>query len=171
MSRATGGRRTRLVDLPAGALLYAHALDRVTATSHSIDMVRRSSIAFPLAALVLVAWFLWPFESIAQDPQGAALAALRAIMLFAVTVGTTNVVADLSRDKHSPLLRVLLGFSLAWTIIATVSIALDLIELSADPFLWRPLLLAATLDAAWCAAAIGIYNLLSGRVPAKSITD
>jgi hypothetical protein len=131
----------------------------------------RRSFAFPFAALVLVAWFLWPFESIAQDPPGAVLAAARAVALFAVTLGATNFAADHVPDKHSQLLRVALGFTVAWTITASISIALDLIGLLARPRLWQPLLVSVTFDAFWCAAALWLYNLLTGGVPSKTSAD
>jgi len=39
---------------------------------------------------VAVAWFLWPYAEVPKDPVGSALAALRAVALFAVTLGVTH---------------------------------------------------------------------------------
>jgi hypothetical protein len=49
--------------------------------------------AATVAALVVITWFLWPFAAVPKDPVGSALAAVRALIFFLVTLGATNVVA------------------------------------------------------------------------------
>jgi hypothetical protein len=134
-------------------------------------MGQRPLLAFALAALIVIAWFLWPFASIAHDPIAAVLAAARAGLLLAVTLGTTNVVAGQVPGRHVHFLRGIVGFAIAWSISAGVGAGFALSELAGRPDEWQLLSLAAAVDAFWCALALCCYDLLTAHLRTRPSAD
>jgi hypothetical protein len=124
----------------------------------------RPLVTSTLAALVLIAWFVWPFESIGQDPLGALLAAVRATLLFAVTLWTTTFVADHVTAKNPQRLRVAVGFAIATSITAGISVGLVVTAPVDRSEQWWPLMIAAAADGFWCAVAIWFHDWLNGRI-------
>jgi hypothetical protein len=127
-------------------------------------------LAVTLSAIVVVAWFLWPYAAVPRDPAGSALAALRAVTLFAVTLGATNVIADGFPRMPPPVVRSAIGLGIAFSIGVGVSIGLRLFAGSRESSLsWWALLVAAAADAFWCAVAMRVYYLLTRNSFPRSV--
>lgn len=124
----------------------------------------RPVLAVSLSAMVVVAWFLWPYAAVPRDPAGSALAALRAVALFAVTLGATSMIGDNFSRAPSPAVRSAIGFGIAFSIGVGVSIGLHLIAPLGEPSsIGWPLVAAAGSDAFWCAIAVLVYYFLTGH--------
>jgi len=117
-------------------------------------------LAAACAALVVVAWFLWPFASLTTDPFGSLFSVFRAVVLFGVTLGATNVIAGVLPRAPPAILRSAIGFVIAFAVCVGVSLGLGLVfsPMSPEP---RPLFAAEAADAFSVALAIGVYDVLA----------
>lgn len=119
-------------------------------------------LAAACAALVVVAWFLWPFASFTTDPFGSLFSVFRAVVLFGVTLGATNVIAGVLPRKPPAILRSAIGFVIALAVGIGVSVALGLVFPPIPPDT-RPLFAAAAADAFWVAVSLATYYFLTER--------
>jgi len=118
-------------------------------------------IAAICSALVVVAWFLWPFGNLTMDPIGSLFSVVRAVLLFTVSLAATNVIAGVLPRVPAAILRGAIGFFIAFAVCIGVSLGLGLVfsPMSPDP---RPLFAADAADAFWVAVAIAAYDVLRG---------
>jgi|HubBroStandDraft_6_1064221.scaffolds.fasta_scaffold278581_2 hypothetical protein len=119
--------------------------------------------AATVAALVVITWFLWPFAAVPKDPVGSALAAVRALIFFLVTLGATNVVAGHLPVPLRPVAPSGIAFGIAFAIGAGVSIGLNLFVAPRPSFNWRSQIISVAIDAFWCSAATLVYYLLAAK--------
>lgn len=119
-------------------------------------------LAAACASIVVVAWFLWPFTGLTTDPVGSLFSVVRAVLLFAVTLGVTNVIAAVLPRMPPVIVRSLIGFVIALAIGMCVSVALGLVFRPIAPDT-RPLFAEEAADAFWVAVSIALYYFFTER--------
>jgi hypothetical protein len=119
-------------------------------------------VSAPLAVLVVIGWFLWPFPAAMNDPVGSAMAAVRAVALWVVVFGATNSAASYLRAARSLLARCAVGFAIAFLIVGGISLGLALsVTPGESHFALRALVIGSAVDAFWCTLALALYFLLT----------